>query len=145
MRYRLAIAALLSVAAFAQKREDDPILRAMGEEIVRSNLLTLVEKPYYIQYQIEDVENFSAAATLGGLLNASRIRFRVPLIDVRVGDYSFDNSNHVYSNYYTGARYDPPQWPLDDLSCPSPVSMARDRSRVQDRSRGLLPQTRLFA
>jgi hypothetical protein len=114
MRNRLAILALISVVAFAQKREDDPILRAMAEEIVRSNMLTLVERPYYIQYQIEDVENFSAAATLGGLLNASRIRFRVPLIDVRVGDYSFDNSNHVYSSYYAGARYDPPQWPLDD-------------------------------
>jgi hypothetical protein len=114
MRYRLAIAALLSVAAFAQKREDDPILKAMAEEIVRSNMLTLVERPYYIQYQVEDVENFSAAATLGGLLSANRVRFRVPLIDVRVGDYSFDNSNHIYSSYYGGARYDPAQWPLDD-------------------------------
>jgi len=114
MRTRLAICALVSFAAFAQKREEDPILKAMAEEMARTNILALVDRPYYIQYQLEDVENFSASATLGGLLNASRIRFRVPLIDVRVGDYSFDNSNHVFSHYYAGARYDPPQWPLDD-------------------------------
>jgi hypothetical protein len=114
MRTRLAVCALVSFAAFAQKREEDPILKAMAAEMARTNVLALVDRPYYIQYQLEDVENFSASATLGGVLSANRVRFRVPLIDVRVGDYSFDNSNHVFSHYYAGARYDPPQWPLDD-------------------------------
>jgi hypothetical protein len=114
MTGRLTILAIFSLAAFAQKREEDPILKAMSAEMARSNMLALVDRPYYIQYQIEDVENFSAAATLGGLLTSSRVRFRVPLVDVRVGGYSFDNSNHVFSSYYAGARYDPPQWPIDD-------------------------------
>ncbi len=114
MRRAFAILLLLSGAAFGQKREEDPILKAMAEEMVRSRMLSLLDRPYYMQYQLEDVENFSAAATLGGLLNSSRVRFRVPQIDVRVGDYSFDNSNHVLSTYYTGVRYDPPQWPIDD-------------------------------
>jgi hypothetical protein len=110
----LFLIALLSTGAFGQRREEDPILKAMADEMVRSRVLALVDRPYYMQYQIEDVENFSAAATLGGVLNSSRIRFRAPLIDVRVGDYTFDNSNHVLSTHYTGGRYDPPQWPLDD-------------------------------
>jgi hypothetical protein len=33
---------------------------------------------------------------------------------VRVGDYSFDNSNYVLSDYYSGVRYDSDQLPLDN-------------------------------
>jgi TldD protein len=112
----LMILALFAFAAFAQQSHEDPILKAMGDEMVRSRALQLVERPYYIQYQLEDIESFSASATMGALLNSSRNKFRVPLIEVRVGDYNFDNTNHVYSTYYAGARYDPPQWPIDDRS-----------------------------
>jgi hypothetical protein len=30
-----------------------------------------------------------------------------------VGDYAFDNTNHIYSDAYSGSRYDPEQLPLD--------------------------------
>ena len=110
----LVIAGLFGFAAFAQQAHEDPILKAMGDEMVRSRALQLVDRPYYIQYQVEDIESFSAAATMGALLNASRNKFRVPLIEVRVGDYTFDNTNHIYSSFYNGARYDPSQWPIDD-------------------------------
>ncbi len=110
----IVILALFGFAAFAQPRDVDPILKTMADEMVRSRALQLVDRPYYIQYQLEDVEGFSASATLGALLNSNHNKFRAPLIEVRVGDYSFDNTNHVYSSYYPGARYDPSQWPLDD-------------------------------
>jgi TldD protein len=110
----LLVTVLLGFAAFAQQAHEDPILKAMGDEMARSRALQLVDRPYYIQYQVEDIETFSAGATMGALLNASRNKFRVPLIEVRVGDYNFDNTNHIYSSYYGGARYDPSQWPVDD-------------------------------
>ncbi len=39
---------------------------------------------------------------------------RIPTVKVRVGDYIFDNTNHLYSDAYTGSRYDPDQLPLEN-------------------------------
>ena len=82
----------------------DTTLKAMVDEIVRSRSLALLEKPYFVDYQIEDAEILSASATMGALLSSSRNRFRVPQIQVRVGDYSFDNTNHVTSGFSTAGR-----------------------------------------
>jgi TldD protein len=109
----LAIAAL----ATAQKPVDDSILRAMHDELDRSRSLRVVgldEKPYFIEYSIEDVESFSVSATLGALVGASHNRMRVPQVAVRAGSYEFDNTNHVQSTVFSGARYDSDQWPIDD-------------------------------
>lgn len=112
-------AAILAIAAVAsaQKPPTDTILRAMQDELQRSRSLRVVgldDAPYYIQYSIEDVDNYSASATLGALLASSRNRARVPRIAVRAGSYDFDNTNHLFSGRYSGARYDPDQWPIDD-------------------------------
>ena len=86
----------------------DPILRAMVDELEHSRGLrvTDLDKPYFIEYSIEDADIFTASASLGGLLSATRTRSRIPQVNVRVGSYDFDNTNHVYSNYSAGARYD---------------------------------------
>ena len=33
---------------------------------------------------------------------------------MRVGNYNFDNTNHVYSDAYAGSRYDPEHLPLEN-------------------------------
>ena len=33
---------------------------------------------------------------------------------MRVGSHAFDNTDHVYSDAYSGSRYDPGRLPLDD-------------------------------
>ncbi len=113
-----AAIAAIAVTAMAQApaTDQDPVLRAMLAELDRSKALRVVDldKPYYIEYSIEDADTYNVSATLGGLMNASRSRARVPQVQVRIGDYAFDNTNHVYSGYYSGARYDPEQWPLDN-------------------------------
>lgn len=113
----LALAAV-AAALIAQSPApaDDTILKAMVDELDRSKALKVVDldKPYYIEYLLEDADLLSASASLGALVNSSHSRARVPQVRVRVGDYAFDNTNHVYSEYYFGARYDPEQWPLDN-------------------------------
>jgi TldD protein len=95
---------------------DDVILRAMKDELERSRTLNIarLDQPYYVEYSLEDVQSFSVSATLGGLFSTNQNRFRVPRVRVRVGDYKFDNGNYVYSDYYSGTRYDSDQLPLDD-------------------------------
>ena len=46
-----------------------------------------------MEYTIDEEENFTVSANLGGLLSRRKERFRAPDADVRVGDYKFDNSN----------------------------------------------------
>lgn len=108
----LALSALL----VAQSPEQDPVLRAMTDELARSKALrvTDLDKPYYIGYAIEDADTFTATATFGGLLSSNRNRSRIPQVDVRIGDYDFDNTNHISSGFYRGSRYDPDRWPLDN-------------------------------
>ncbi|MGH9659345.1 MAG: metallopeptidase TldD-related protein, partial [Bryobacteraceae bacterium] len=108
--------ALFLIAAAALGQVDDPILRALGDEVARAKSLKLagLESPYYVAASIEDLDSFTATATLGALVRASRTLVRVPQMQVRVGDYDFDNTNYVGSGFFSGSRYDLERLPLDN-------------------------------
>jgi predicted Zn-dependent protease len=75
--------------------EKDPLLKAMLEELNRSkNELQLKDfaKPFFIQYRIEDVDNFETKAEFGASEGSQRSHERVARITVRVGDYKSDSS-----------------------------------------------------
>ena len=118
----LAVSTLLAVSAtvlLPQKPagDDDVILRAMRDELDRSRELRVVgggdDTPYFFSFDVSDVTEFQVAAVLGSPVNVSRVHFRAPQINVRVGGYDFDDTNHVFSGRYTGQRYDT-SFPLDD-------------------------------
>lgn len=111
---RLLLALLTAATAFAQS--DDPILRAMRDELSRSRSLKVLslEAPYFIEYTLEDGDSLVVSASLGGLVSVRHDRFRLPDIHVRVGDYKFDNTNYVGSAYQFGTRYDIERFPLEN-------------------------------
>src|SRR5258706_2111116 len=96
--------------------QDDVILRAMKDELERSRQLRIVslDAPYFFEYRVEDASVFSAAATLGALIGTNTSALRIPVVKVRVGDYTFDNTNNIYSDFYAGSRYDSNQLPLEN-------------------------------
>ncbi len=106
------------MAARAQtwREPQDVVLQAMAEELERSRTLRIigVAKPYYFEYAIHDGESFTAAATLGALLRSNRSRYRLPRIQVRVGDYASDNTNYVGTDFFGGPRYDIESFPVDN-------------------------------
>ena len=87
-----------SLAVAQQTRanaEKDPLLKAMLEELNRSkNELQLKDfaKPFFIQYRIEDVDNFDTRAEFGASEGSEHSHERVARITVRVGDYKSDSS-----------------------------------------------------
>ncbi len=120
-RLLVASALLLSAASgFAQdsKTPDDPLLRAMRDEIKRvKELIRLhlsLDPPYYTEYRTEDTVSHTITASLGALVVENDSAFRVPSVQMRVGTANFDNTDHVYSEAYGGNRYDPPRLPLDN-------------------------------
>jgi hypothetical protein len=111
-----AIGAVLGLFAQSQAPAVDPQVQAMRDEIERSKKLSLnnLEAPYFVQYLIDQSENFSVSATLGGVVSKRRDRYREPETKVRVGDYKFDNSNYAGTNFNFGSRYDLDRFPLEN-------------------------------
>src|SRR6478736_1143618 len=75
-----SVIALLAQAPPAE----DPLLKAMHDELERSRKLTLssLEAPYFIEYLLDDSDNFSVSASLGGLVSRRRDKFRQPDVQV---------------------------------------------------------------
>ena len=75
--------------------EKDPVLKAMLQELDRSMAhlqLSGFEKPYFIEYRVEDVQDFETRASYGATEGSQHSHARVARISVRVGDYKTDNS-----------------------------------------------------
>ncbi|MGA2846515.1 MAG: metallopeptidase TldD-related protein [Candidatus Acidiferrales bacterium] len=72
----------------------DPVLSAMSEELERSKShvkMDNVSAPYYIEYRLSDVEEYTAEATFGALRENQRVHVRSIRVVVRVGDYKQDS------------------------------------------------------
>jgi TldD protein len=89
---------VLVAAAFAQQKNaagsEDVVLSAMSAELDRSKAqlkMEQVDAPYYIEYRIFDVDQYSAEASFGALRTAVRGRYRFLRVVVRIGDYKQDS------------------------------------------------------
>lgn len=75
--------------------EKDPVLKAMLEEMDRSmNDLQLkgFAKPFFIEYRIEDVDDFETRAEFGASEGAFHGHQRIARVTVRIGDAKTDSS-----------------------------------------------------
>ena len=99
-RPMLAVVALVLGAAplAAPLAEDSVLMRAMRDELARSMAqlqLEDAEKPYFLAYRVQERTYGNASASLGGLLSASQGVNRQLFVELRVGDYGFDNTNFM--------------------------------------------------
>jgi predicted Zn-dependent protease len=72
----------------------DPVIRAMREELERSKSQVKMENvaaPYYIEYRLSDVTEYSAEATFGALRQNQLTHGRGVRVVVRVGSYKQDS------------------------------------------------------
>jgi predicted Zn-dependent protease len=86
---------LLAAQPTRADAEKDPILKAMLTELDRSmSQLQLkgFEKPFFIQYRIEEVDDFETKAEYGSSEGSDHAHQRVARVTVRVGDYKTDSS-----------------------------------------------------
>ena len=118
-----AVAAAAAARAQSSPGSVDVVLQALVEELERSRTLRIigVDKPYYFEYALHDGESFTASASLGALLRSNRSRYRIPRIQVRTGDYQFDNTNYIATDFIAGPRYDVESFPTDN----SPAALRR--------------------
>ena len=74
----------------------DPLLKAMQEELTRERDLLLLpgmQRPYFIEYRLDDFQTYEALADYGAITREERQHQRVVRVTVRIGDYSTDSSS----------------------------------------------------
>jgi hypothetical protein len=86
-------------SSFAQ---GDVVMKAMHDELGRSMQqlrLEALDKPYFIAYQVSDRRTATISATLGSLTASQQSHTRSLSVEVRVGDYTLDNTNFISFNF----------------------------------------------
>jgi predicted Zn-dependent protease len=81
----------------AQNTKTSPVLQAMKDELFRS-FKTLKKQPippYFLSYEITETQTADIAASFGVLTRSNENRRSQLDIDLRVGDYSFDNTHSI--------------------------------------------------
>jgi predicted Zn-dependent protease len=104
-------ASAASVAAAAHAAANgDAVLEALLTELERSKShlkMDQVAAPYYIEYRVNDVDDYAAEAAFGAVRENQRMRYRVLRVVVRIGDYKQDS-------YYGQGMGETDVLPLDD-------------------------------
>jgi len=88
----------------------DGLLEALLTELDRSKAqlkMDQVQAPYYIEYRVNEVEDFGAEAAYGALRENQHVHVRVLRVVVRIGDYKQDS-------YFGRGQGESSILPLDD-------------------------------
>ena len=122
---KTAIACALSLAWSATAAQapvaPDPLGRALRDELARTMTrlrLDTLPTPYFAAYRVDEIETSQASASLGALLGGTDTHRRTLDVELRVGDYRFDNTNFIEMPSPTrtmlAGSYGSATLPLDD-------------------------------
>jgi hypothetical protein len=82
------------LTAAHEAAKGDVLLEALLTELGRSKAhlkMDQVQAPYYIEYRVNDVDDFNAEAAFGAIRESERSHLRVLRVVVRIGDYKQDS------------------------------------------------------
>ena len=83
-----------AMAAAHAAAKGDGLLEALLTELDRSKAqlkMDQVQPPYFIEYRVSEVDDFSAEAAFGALRESQHGHYRVMRVVVRIGDYKQDS------------------------------------------------------
>ena len=99
----LCVASASAAVAQGAAPAGDVLMRAMRDEMARSIQqlrLDTLPKPYFIAYRVSESEGVTTSANLGSIVSTSDGRGnRFLQVEVRVGDYAFDNTNYFGAGF----------------------------------------------
>jgi hypothetical protein len=99
-----------AMAAAHAAAKGDGLLEALLTELDRSKAqlkMDQVQAPYYIEYRVNEVDDFGAEAAFGALRENQHVHVRVLRVVVRIGDYKQDS-------YYGRGQGETTILPLDN-------------------------------
>ncbi|MCK6483502.1 MAG: metallopeptidase TldD-related protein [Phycisphaerae bacterium] len=75
--------------------DGEVLMKACADELARSMTIRMEDlpRPYFVQFIVDDRLIYRVMAEFGAVESSDRSRARVLYVDVRVGDYAFDDTN----------------------------------------------------
>lgn len=100
VRLRIVLWLLLGGLAVSPPIFADDILDTMDKELKRAmkSLAKQDSPPYFISYEIRELDQVSTTASFGALQQSSQFKTRVLTVDLRVGSHALDNSRPLRSD-----------------------------------------------
>jgi predicted Zn-dependent protease len=114
----LSMLVLVAPRAADRQASPSPVLQALEQELTRS-MSVLKEQPrppYYLSYEIADIEAVRVTSSFGTIISSDETHERRLDIDLRVGSYKLDNSHPIRGDMFGGFadRYSQIQMPIED-------------------------------
>lgn len=138
----VCIVALSLVLPAVAAPVDDVVLKAVKDELSRSISRLVIpgqEKPYFMEYEVIEVQAVTITAAFGGLLYSQTNKARAVTVDVRVGGYDFDNEPNsfpspiVIEDDYDALRHE--LWLATDVAYRRAVEqLSRKRAFLKNRT-----------
>ena len=136
----LTMAPLAALAATKDKADDDPLLKAMVDELERSrgNLQSVKgsEPLYYLSYRVSDGRWFIDSASFGALEDYAGSdddaagRARRLFVSARVGTKQLDNTHKVRGGYGFDRYFEHGALPIEDDPVALQIALWRETDRA---------------
>jgi len=97
---RKNIVFLVLILSFAYSNADEVLIKGLQEEMNRTmkSLSSEEVPPYYIAYNVTTLKKVNISSKNGKIFSSSANKNRILDIDLRVGDYQFDNTHIIRGN-----------------------------------------------
>ncbi len=115
-----ALFVCIATLSVAQERGDSPVLQAMRDELTRSLQALKIQStpPYFLSYEITELDVVGVNGSFGTITGSSENRRRQLDIDLRVGDYTLDNTRPIRGGFPSPLdfvdRYSLVEIPIED-------------------------------
>ncbi|MFT7031754.1 MAG: TldD protein [Cyclobacteriaceae bacterium] len=98
-KIKIILTAIFQIGFFASQAQQDPLLDIMNEELEREfDILSKADVPaYYMNYGVNEISTISISTNLGSLMTSADSKSRLASVNIRVGDYTKDNTHEVKS------------------------------------------------
>jgi predicted Zn-dependent protease len=144
----LVVALTVATESAHLQTATEPALLGIMQAELRRNLdaLKVSEVPaYFVGYTVYDTQSTRLAASLGALLRSDRSQSRNASVEVRVGDYSFDNTHPLRGEGGSGPRITRVALPLTDDQAPVRLELWRGTDRAYRQAAEALTRARTNA
>lgn len=81
-----------------EQPSEEIVFKALEDDLdrtVEKLKMEKLDKPYYVEYTLTEFQNFELDASFGMISRKQDSKDKYLLVDLRVGDYAFDNTNFI--------------------------------------------------
>jgi len=145
-RLAIIVAALFTAteSAHVQSQAQAPLIDILHAELRRNldTLKTAQNPAYFIGYTVHDSRSTRLAASDGALLRSDESQTRAASVEVRVGDYTFDNTHPLKGDGNVGPRTTRVNLTLTDTEAPIRLELWRGTDRAYRQAAEALTRAR---